>query len=514
MTPDLTHDHLAGAAPGHHPHAASQHERIVARLYERWPEHRIAPSLSRVQALCDLLGSPERAMPVIMVTGTNGKGSTAIIIDALLRAAGLRTGRFASPHLSDVRERINIDGHPISAERFDELYQQVEPMVQLVDAQQLDGVAMTAFEVFTGLAYAAFADAPVDVAVVEVGMGGTWDATNVADAQVAVICPIDLDHTHILGDTVEQIAGEKAGIIKPGATAVMAAQQPDAARVLLERCQQVGARPVLEGRDFGVVTREPNAGGQVLRLDTAAGAIGDLFLPLFGAAMAQNAAVAVAAVEAFLGGKALDATVIEQGFQVVRAPARLEVVRTSPTVIVDTAHNPQAARAAVDALAENFGLNPLIGVVSIMRDKDYDEVLEILSEAVSELIVTRVQSTDRGLPVDELLDVAQGIFGTGNVRSADSYAEALDEAMRLADEAGPGAGVLVAGSVIGAGEARDLLVDATVDAQTADTFGDVDDWDDEAAFAEALDAALSSDDDAGTRDHSTPDHSTSDEWDD
>lgn len=454
----------------------TRHQAIVSQLYSRWPEHRIAPSLGRIQLLCDLLGSPEKAMPVIQITGTNGKGSTAIIIDALLRSTGLRTGRIASPHLVDVRERICIDGHPISADRFDELYDQIAPMVDLVDEREIDGVQMTAFEVYTGLAYAAFADAPVDVAIVEVGMGGTWDATNVAHAQVAVICPIDLDHTHILGETVEAIAGEKAGIIKAGATAVMAAQQPDAARVLLQRCREVGAVPVLEGVDFGVVSREPASGGQILRLDTAGGPIGDLHLPLYGAAMAENAAVAVAAVEAFLGGKPLDPKVIDEGFADVTAPARLEVVRTSPTVVIDTAHNPQAARAAVDALQENFELNPLVGVVSIMRDKDVETVLETLAEVVSRVIVTRVASTDRGLPVDELADIAEGIFGADRVSTASGYEAAIDEAMRLADEAGPAAGVLVAGSVIGAGEARALLVGDDLDAEPT---GDLDVSDDE-----------------------------------
>lgn len=439
-------------------HGSASHADIVQELYSRWPEHKIAPSLGRVQALCDLLGSPEKSCPVIQITGTNGKGSTAIIIDALLRAAGLRTGRFASPHLVDVRERICIDGQPISAEQFDELYEQIRPLIEIVDAQQIDGVAMTAFEVYTALAYAAFADAPVDVAVVEVGMGGTWDATNVVDAQVAVICPIDLDHTHILGNTIAEIAAEKAGIIKSGAVAVLAAQQPEAATVLLARCQAVGATPVLEGVDFGVVAREAAVGGQVLRLDTTQGALGDLHLPLFGAHMAENAAVAVAAVEAFLGGHALDAGVINDGFAEVVAPARLEVVRRSPTVLLDTAHNPHGARATIDAVEENFAFSPLIGVVSMMRDKNVEEVLRIFSEAMSQVVVTRVSSTDRGLPVEELSDIAEGIFGVGNVLSADTYPEAIEVALRLADEAGPAAGVLIAGSVIGAGEARALLV--------------------------------------------------------
>ena len=440
---------------------SARHDQVVAELYSRWPEHRIAPSLARIQALCDLLGSPERATPVIQVAGTNGKGSTAIIIDALLRAAGLRTGRMTSPHLVDVRERISIDGEPIAAESFDDLYEQIAPMIAMVDDQLLDGVTMTAFEVFTALGFAAFVDAPVDVAVVEVGMGGSWDATNVADAAVAVVCPVDFDHMHILGSTIGEIAGEKAGIIKPGSIAVLAAQRPEAAAVLLDRCAQVGATPVLEGVDFGVIDRENAVGGQLLRLQTASGPVGDLFLPLFGAHMAENAAVAVAAVEHFLGGGGLDPAVINDAFAGVVAPARLEVLRRSPTVLLDTAHNPHAARALVDTVNENFAFPRLIGVVSMMRDKNVDEVLGVFAEAMTDVVVTRVSSTDRALDIDDLADRASGVFGADLVDTAPTYAEALELAMRLADEAGPAAGVLIAGSVIGAGEARALLAPDT-----------------------------------------------------
>src|SRR3712207_3116024 len=214
--------------------AEPTHAEIVAALTARWPEHRVAPSLARIQALTELLGDPQRAYPVIQVTGTNGKGSTAAMIESLLRAAGLRTGRFTSPHLMSVNERITIDGEPIDDQRFDATWRELEPYVELVDARRIDGVAMTFFEIITAMAYAAFADAPVDVAVVEVGLGGTWDATNIADAEVAVVTPIDLDHTHLLGSTVAEIAREKAGIIKPGAHAILAGQSVEAAQVLLE----------------------------------------------------------------------------------------------------------------------------------------------------------------------------------------------------------------------------------------------------------------------------------------
>lgn len=434
------------------------HAQIVADLQDRWPEHRVAPSRARVQALCELLGSPERACPVILIAGTNGKGSTALMVDSLLRALGLRVGRYASPHLVDLTERISIDGEAISAERFDELVAEVEPLVELVDAQLIDGVRMTFFEVMTALAYAAFADAPVDVAVVEVGLGGRWDATNVADAQVAVVCPVDLDHTHLLGDTVEQIAAEKAGIIKAGAKAVLAAQQPDAARVLLARCAEVGAEVLREGVEFGLISRTPAVGGQVLRLETAEGPLGDLLLPLYGAHMAQNAALAVAAAEAFLGGKPLPADVIAAGLEQVQAPARLELVRRSPSVVLDTCHNPHGARATIDAITEAFDFTPLVGVVAMMADKDVDGVLAIFAEAMTSMVCTTIASTSRALAAEALAERASGIFGGDRVRVASGMAEAIEEAIRLADEAGPGAGVLIAGSVYAAGEARALLV--------------------------------------------------------
>ncbi len=452
------------------------HAEIVAELQARWPEHRVAPSQARVQALCDLLGSPERACPVILVAGTNGKGSTAAMIDSLLRALGLRVGRYSSPHLGDVTERIMLDGEPIPPARFDELVEQTGPLVELVDGQLIDGIRMTFFEVMTALAYAAFADAPVDVAVVEVGLGGRWDATNVVDAEVAVVCPIDFDHMHLLGSTLAEIAAEKAGIIKPGSKAVLAAQQPDAARVLLARCAEVGAEVLREGMEFGLISRAPGVGGQVLRLETAEGPLGDLLLPLFGAHMAQNAALAVAAAEAFLGGRPLPADVIAEGLEQVRAPARLEVVRRSPTVVLDTCHNPHGARATIDALAEAFDFHPLVLVVAMMADKDVDGVLSIFGEAATTLVCTGIASTDRALAPEALAERASGVVGADRVLVAATMTEAIETAVRLADEAGPGAGVLIAGSVYAAGEARALLVHESSEDGADAGFVELDDW--------------------------------------
>ncbi len=434
------------------------HAELVRELTSRWPEHRVAPSLNRIAALMELLGDPQRAMPVIQVAGTNGKGSTAIMIETVLRAAGLRTGRFASPHLSDVRERILIDGEPIGEERFDEVWADIAPYVAMVDEQALDGVAMTFFEVITGMAYAAFADAPVDVAVMEVGLGGRWDATSVADATVAVVAPIGLDHTHILGATIAEIAGEKAGIIKPGSTAVLAGQDPAAARVLLERAVEVGAKVKAEGPDFGLIDRQLAVGGQLLRLETAGGPVGDIFLPVYGEHMARNAALAVAAVEAFLGSQPLNPEIIVEGLGAVEAPARLELARTSPPIVIDTAHNPQAARATIDAVTESYDFDPIVGVVAMMQDKDADAVLEIFREAMDQVVITQVSSTPRARSVDDLAALAETVWSTHQVHRAATMAEALELAVMLADTSDGQAGVLVAGSVIAAGEARDLLI--------------------------------------------------------
>jgi dihydrofolate synthase/folylpolyglutamate synthase len=433
------------------------HAEIVASLQSRWPENQVARGLGRIQALVELLGEPQHSYPVIQIAGTNGKGSTAIIIESLLLALGLRVGRYSSPHLERLNERIAIDGEPISDERFDELVADVLPLVEMIDERRIDDTAMTFYEVMTGLAFEAFAQAPVDVAVVEVGMGGSWDATNVADAQVAVICPIDFDHTALLGSTLSEIASEKAGIIKNQTAAVIAAQAPDAAKELIGHCAEVGARVYLEGIDFALLDRQPGVGGQVIRIEAAGGPVGDLLLPLFGQHMAQNATLAVAAVEAFLGGRPLAPDVTFEGLERVKAPARMEILRRSPTIILDTCHNPHGARATMAAMTEAFAFAPLIGVVAMMADKDVAGVLEVFAEDLTHIVCTSMKSTDRALPTEKLAELACDAFGPDRVSVAVDLETAVDEAVRLADEAGPGAGILIAGSVYAAGEARTLL---------------------------------------------------------
>lgn len=433
--------------------------RVLEGLATRFPaEDRVQPDLSRIRLLTELLGDPQRAYPSIHLAGTNGKTSTARMVDALLRAFGLRTGRYTSPHLQNVNERIVLDGQPLPEERFSALYDELLPYVELVDERT--GTRMTFFEVLTGMAFAAFADAPVDVAVFETGLGGTWDATNVVEAQTAVVLPVGLDHTEYLGVTLAEIAAEKAGIIHAGATVVLAAQQPEAAEVLLRRCAEVGATVAREGLEFGVVDRRTAVGGQVLALQGLAGRYDEVFLPLHGAHQAANAAAALAAVEAFFGAgeQGLDADRVREGFASVTSPGRLEVVRSSPTVVLDAAHNPHGMAAAVDALTDAFAFTHLVAVVACLADKDVRSMLEILEPAVASVVVTE-NGSPRAMDVDALREIAEGVFGEDRVLVEDRLDDALDTAIALVDREAEfgGVGVLVTGSVVTVGAARTLL---------------------------------------------------------
>ncbi|MGI8695329.1 MAG: bifunctional folylpolyglutamate synthase/dihydrofolate synthase [Mycobacteriales bacterium] len=449
---------------------AREMARVEAELSTRWPESRIDPTLDRIAALVDLLGAPHRAVPVIHLTGTNGKTSTARMVDTLLGTFGLRVGRLTSPHLASVTERISIDGEPVSEQRFVELYDDVAPILAIVDAHQ--PVPLSYFEVLTAMAFVAFADTPFDVAVLEVGMGGRWDSTNVADGQVAVITPISLEHTRYLGTTTEAIAGEKAGIIKPDATAILARQDPGAAGVLVHAAAAVGAAVAREGLEFGVLERRAAIDGQMLRLQGVAGTYEDVFLPLYGAHQAQNAACALAAVEVFLGAGAdrgIDPELVRTGFAAVTSPGRLETVASSPTVLVDASHNPGGMAVTVEAVRESFAFRRLIGVVAMVVDKDVPGVLTLLEPVLDAVVVTE-NSSHRAQPVEELAESARLVFGDERVYTSHSLAGAIEDAVRLAAETddpdlagaadterAAGTGVLVTGSVITAGEARTLL---------------------------------------------------------
>jgi folylpolyglutamate synthase/dihydropteroate synthase len=557
---------------------------IERAIISRRPEHSVDPTLDRIAALVDLLGDPHRAYPVIHLTGTNGKTSTARMTERLLRDRGLRTGLFTSPHLTSIRERICVDGEPLSAGQFISAYEEIEPYLDLVDASQSSRLSF--FEVLVGMAFATFADAPVDVAVVEVGLGGRWDNTNVADGAVAVLTPISIDHVRWLGSTIEEIATEKAGIIKPGAIAVIGQQTPAATQILLRRAAQVGATVAREGLEFGVLRRELAVGGQRVDIRGLLGDYDDLFLPLFGAYQASNLACAIAAVEAFaradatgspfagngspgasadlagqvratlalvpragpggssergpdgdpparaaqlngadhgdadletaqlrlLGGGdtdledgglddaglddggfddgefddagagrglserdrsdqpgtagqagPLDLALVRDAVAQMSSPGRLEVVRRSPVVIVDAAHNPAGMAATVAAVQEAFSFTDLIAVLSISADKDIAGILDELEPVATQLVATR-NASGRAMDAEDLADAAESVFGAERVTIAPHLDQAIEVAVGLADEAdadsggGPGGAlVLVAGSVITAGEARTLL---------------------------------------------------------
>jgi dihydrofolate synthase / folylpolyglutamate synthase len=436
---------------------------VEIELNRRWPESRIEPSLTRIAALVDLLGSPQRCYPVLHIAGTNGKTSVARMLDALLCRVGLRVGRYTSPHLQQATERISLDGAPISAERYVESFHDIEPYVALVDAGS--PVPMSKFEVLTGMAFAAFADAPVETAVVEVGLGGSWDATNVADAAVAAITPIAVDHVNYLGSDIEGIATEKAGIIKPGSVAVLAQQLPEAARVIAARSIEVGATVAREGIEFGVLQRDVAVGGQRLTLQGLGGAYSEIFLPLHGAHQARNAVLALAAAEAFFGAggnRSLDIDAVRDAFATVSVPGRLERVRAVPSVFIDGAHNPHGAQALATALRDEFAFRRLIAVVGMMRDKDARGILAELEPAVDEVVLTAASSS-RAMHIDDLAAVAREVFDDSRVLIEQRLPDAIDTAIALVTAADghsdrtSGAGVVITGSVAMVGQARTLF---------------------------------------------------------
>lgn len=443
-------------------------ERRVSEIYAaviaRAPEHKVQPSLERVQMALDLMGNPEKTFRAVHITGTNGKTSTSRMIEALLRERGLRTGRFTSPHLISVRERIAIDGRAICAADFVQAWDDVEPFIAMVDAKSAenDGPRMSFFEVFTVMAFQAFASAPVDVAVIEVGMGGRWDATNVVDADVAVIMPISHDHEKWLGYDLTDIATEKVGILKPGATLVLAPQEPDVREVALAAVQANGAR-LLE--NFELLEREMAVGGQMITVRTPSAVYEDVPLAMIGSYQAHNAAAALTAVEAFFGGGALSGDVVEHALMSTSSPGRLEVVRSSPLVLVDAAHNPAGAAVTREALEEYFP-GPRVAVFGAMADKNIDGILAELEPAFEAIVVTSIRS-ERAMEAADIAEIATDIFGEDRVRVEEDLVDAIATAVDIAETADPEAiapaSVTVVGSIMLAAEARALLRAGKVD---------------------------------------------------
>ncbi|MEL0148855.1 MAG: folylpolyglutamate synthase/dihydrofolate synthase family protein [Pontimonas sp.] len=430
--------------------ASAVADALYARIGEAAPHRRLEATRRAVE----LLGDPQRMYGVIHIAGTNGKTSTARITESLLRAHGLRVGLMTSPHLHRLNERIMIDGEPIADRMLADNWADVEPVLQMVDAELLANSepALSFYEALTVLTFACFADAPVDVAVIEVGMGGEWDATNVVVADVAVLTPIAMDHAEFLGDTIREIARTKAGIIKPASRVVSAHQSDDAMEEILRATELSEATLRVLGRDFYLMSVEQAVGGQVLSVSGIAGEYRSLTLPLFGEHQADNAAVAIAAVESFLGNgeTPLGSEVVEDGILLSSSPGRLQVIDHQPTVIIDAAHNPHGAEALCRALMGSFAFPRLVCVVGILQEKDVIGIIEALDPVVDHFVVTQSQS-DRAISVSDLADAVSAIAGPDRVDSRANVESALERAKEIS---GVDGGVIITGSITLIGEVR------------------------------------------------------------
>ena len=430
---------------------------IAAALNKRWPENQIEPSLDRILALVDALGSPHLTYPTIHIAGTNGKTSTARMIDQLLANLGYRVGRYTSPHLESFTERISIKGEPISDLEMIKTYEVIHLYLDLIDSRQPHPISY--FEALTAMAFVAFAEHPVDIAVIEAGMGGQWDATNVISSQVSVMTPIGLDHMEYLGNTVEAIAQTKAGIFKPESNVVLAAQSAQVAKVLLAQVAKVSAQPFRQGVEFSLKNRALAVGGQLLSIQGVHGDYDEIFLPLYGDHQGNNAAVALAAVEVFAGVK-LDTELVQDAFSKVSSPGRCEIVYKDPTVIIDAAHNPHGVSAIANTLNTEFDFELVVGVVAVLADKDVAGILKNLATTLDYLVITE-NGSNRAMNKDELAKIASQYFKAeqveiiGDMNSAITYAI---EKVALYNQVNDGvAAVVITGSVATAGMARSII---------------------------------------------------------
>ncbi|HYI32653.1 MAG TPA: folylpolyglutamate synthase/dihydrofolate synthase family protein [Glaciibacter sp.] len=430
-------------------------DAVMAALMARTGEAAPQPRLQPTRRAMELLGDPQASYPIIHITGTNGKTSTSRITESILRAYGLRTGMMTSPHLRRLNERIVIDGEPITDEALAVNWNDIQPYLKIVDAElEAKGEpALTFFEALTVLAYASFADAPVDVAVIEVGMGGEWDSTNVADGQVAVFTPIALDHTARLGSSIAEIARTKSGIIKPAASVVTAVQSEEGQAELERAAELTESSLATEGEEFELLSSTVAVGGQLISVRGLSGTYEDQFLPLYGTHQAHNAATAIAAVESFLGGgsQMLVGDLLAEGLGQVTSPGRLQLIGIEPTVLADAAHNPHGASALADALGAFFGFDEIAIVVGILADKDAKGIIQALDGVATRFHVTRAES-DRSLSVDDLADQVETWVGERKTHRFTDAESALAVAREWAGEA-PRRGVVVTGSITLVGEA-------------------------------------------------------------
>jgi dihydrofolate synthase/folylpolyglutamate synthase len=428
-------------------------DAIEKALLARWPENRIAPTLERISALVDMLGSPQLTYPTIHIGGTNGKTTTSRMVDSLLFEMGLRTGRFTSPHLESYLERICINGQPIDAKEMIFSFNEISPYLDLMDTKFDNPISF--FEAITALAFAAFAEHPIDVGVIEVGMGGQWDATNVVDADVSVIMPIGLDHMEYLGNTIADIAKTKAGIIKEQGFVVLAQQEPEAAVELLRRAAEVGADVAREGLEYSIDSRAIAVGGQLISITGLRGHYDEIFLPLHGKHQASNAAAALIAVEAFFGEQDLDIDAVRAGFANVSSPGRCEIIHRDPTIILDAAHNPHGAKAIAETIQSEFTFDDVTGIIALMADKDALGILQALEPIMNQVIVT-TNSSERSMSVKDLEVLATQVFGADRVFTQPTLTEAIEKVIKdsvrpLSEES---LAILITGSVVTVGEAR------------------------------------------------------------
>ncbi|KWR72864.1 dihydrofolate synthase [Arthrobacter sp. W1] len=444
----------------------SELDRVYAQLLSRAPENKMEPRMAPMFRAMEILGEPNKACPVIHITGTNGKTSTARMIESLLMAHDLRTGRYSSPHLISVTERIAIDGAPVEDATFVRVWDEISPFLEIVDAELVERGEnkLTYFEAVTILAFAVFAEVPVDVVVLEVGLGGITDATNVADADVSVITPISLDHTDLLGDTPGEIAEEKVGILKPGGYLVSSVQPVDAADVLLARARELDVPAAFDTLDFKLIERQHGVGGQLLSIQGQAARYDEIFLPLFGAHQAQNATVALAAVEAFLGGgqRELNADLVRDGFAAATSPGRLELLRAAPSILVDAGHNPDGIRVTAEAIKESFGFTRLVLMVGILQEKDAEAMLYTLREEygdmVEDICITQ-SSSPRAIPAGELSTLAiDAGWPEADIHVTENLEDAIEWSVGRAEAGNDlSGGVLVTGSITLVGEISLLL---------------------------------------------------------
>ena len=432
-------------------------KEIEAALNKRWPENKIEPTLDRILALVDALGSPHLTYPTIHIAGTNGKTSTARMVDQLLANLGYRVGRYTSPHLESFTERISLKGGSISEIEMIKTYEDIHLYLDLIDSRQPHPISY--FEALTAMAFVAFAEHPVDIAVIEAGMGGQWDATNVISSAVSVMTPIGFDHMEYLGNTLEEIAQTKAGIFKPESNVVLAAQSAQVAKVLLAQVAKVSAQPFRQGVEFALKNRALAVGGQLISIQGVQGDYDEIFLPLYGDHQGNNAAVALAAVEVFAGVK-LDTELVQDAFSKVSSPGRCEIVYKDPTVIIDAAHNPHGAGAIATTINTEFDFELVVGVISVLADKDVAGILKNLSAVLDYLVITENDSS-RVMKPNLLAKMASEFFKEeqieiiGDMNSAITYAI---EKVALFNQVNEGVGaVVITGSVATAGMARSIV---------------------------------------------------------